>query len=400
MSKRLVVLADDFSGAAEIGGIAYRYGLRAEIQLSLDVNSSADVIVLDTDTRVLSESDAIRKISDIGVSMKPLRPSAHLFKKVDSVMRGHVVSEINALVKTFAFKRVFMLPANPSRGRIIQFGKYFVNDKPLDETIFSMDPDFPATSADIAIKMMHPSPDLTHLHVSPGDTCPNGMLITGNIQSKDDLKKYVSTTNENDLCCGAAELFEAFLENLGYRPQITTTTQPPSLDTAYTLIVNGTTVKNTNDITLYGQSDITVLPLPGNFERAQFIFPDKDALVWHKMVVDALTSRKVAVVSIDHPIQHTKTMSEMFLKQFVMLIQYITGYMNMTEIHFCLTGGATASAIIRHLEHGKLLVKNEITPGVVTLAMIDNKAETYFTVKPGSYAWPASIVQNLHSGKK
>src|SRR5687767_4984989 len=108
----LVVLADDFSGAAEIGGIAHRYGLRVEIQLSLDVNSSADVIVLDTDTRVLSESDAIRKISDIGASMKTLRGSLRLFKKVDSVMRGHLVSEVNALLNAFQFRRVLMLPAN------------------------------------------------------------------------------------------------------------------------------------------------------------------------------------------------------------------------------------------------------------------------------------------------
>jgi D-threonate/D-erythronate kinase len=395
----LVVLSDDFSGAAEIGGIAHRYGLRTEIQLSLNVDSSADVIVLDTDTRMLSESDAIRKISDIGVSIKTLRGSPILFKKVDSVMRGHLVSEVNALFNIFQFGRVLILPANPSRGRIIQFGKYFIEGKPLDESIFSQDPDFPATSADIAIKMIHPRSNLTHLHVSPGDTLPNGMLITGNIQSKDDLKKYVSKTNESDLCCGAAELFEVFLENLGYAPQATWATQSHSSDTAYTLIVNGSTVKNANEITLYAQSEIAVLSLPAKIEGTHFLFSEKDALVWRKMVLDALTSRRAVVVSIDQPIQHSKTMSEMFLKQFIVLIQYITDHMNMNKIHFCLTGGATASSIIRHLEQEKLFVKNEIIPGVVTLAMINNKEEAYFTIKPGSYAWPSSIVKNLQAGK-
>ena len=37
------VLADDFSGAAEIGGIGHRYGLRTEVQLSLDLNTAADL---------------------------------------------------------------------------------------------------------------------------------------------------------------------------------------------------------------------------------------------------------------------------------------------------------------------------------------------------------------------
>ena len=62
----LLVLADDFSGAAEIGGVAHRYGLKTEIQLKLNANSTADIIVLDTDTRSLSESDAVTKISEIG----------------------------------------------------------------------------------------------------------------------------------------------------------------------------------------------------------------------------------------------------------------------------------------------------------------------------------------------
>ena len=65
----LVVLADDFSGAAEIGGIGHRYGLNTEIQLTLDTISTADLVVLDTDTRSLNVTEAYNKISEIGAAL-------------------------------------------------------------------------------------------------------------------------------------------------------------------------------------------------------------------------------------------------------------------------------------------------------------------------------------------
>ena len=102
------------------------------------------------------------------------------------------------------------------------------------------------------------------------------------------------------------------------------------------------------------------------------------------------------MITIDHPVQHDKLLSEKFLNYFVELMQYITSEMDMTRIHFCLTGGATASSIIRQLGEGTWSVKKEIVPGVVTLVM--NKhgiPQGIFTVKPGSYPWPASLLESL-----
>src|SRR5688572_21220535 len=101
----IFVLADDFSGAAEIGGIGHRYGLRTEIQLSLDLNTTADLVVLDAETRSLSEGEAIRKVLETGIELKQWNKPFYLFKKIDSVMRGHLVPELNALQDCFAFNR-------------------------------------------------------------------------------------------------------------------------------------------------------------------------------------------------------------------------------------------------------------------------------------------------------
>ena len=109
-------------------------------------------------------------------------------------------------------------------------------------------------------------------------------------------------------------------------------------------------------------------------------------------------TRKVAVVTIDHPVQHNKILSEKFLKYFVELMEYITRDIALTRIHVCLTGGATASSLIRHFADGKLLVKGEILPGVVSLVMDSNGVQQgLFTVKPGSYPWPPKLIESFSS---
>jgi uncharacterized protein YgbK (DUF1537 family) len=43
----IVVIADDFSGAAELAGLAASRGWNAEVQTSFDANSDADVIAFE-----------------------------------------------------------------------------------------------------------------------------------------------------------------------------------------------------------------------------------------------------------------------------------------------------------------------------------------------------------------
>ena len=82
----IIVLADDFSGAAELAGIGFRYGLNVQIQLEFLENTEADILIIDTNTRSESKDAAIEKtiqfIKNIQQSKEPL----DFFKKVDSVM--------------------------------------------------------------------------------------------------------------------------------------------------------------------------------------------------------------------------------------------------------------------------------------------------------------------------
>ncbi len=394
----VIVLADDFSGAAEIGGIGHSYGLGTEVQLSLDLNTAADLVVLDTDTRSLSEGEAAKKIFDTGTALKKWNKPFYLFKKIDSVMRGHLIPELDALQDCFNFNRILLMPANPGRGRKIIGGEYLINGVKLHETIFASDPDFPVLSSKIRERIGSYTATLKHVHITAGDIPPPGSIVTGDIESKVDLKNYVAALGQDDMCCGAAELFEAFLEHLRFSRRPESAWGMELSKSEFTLIINGSTVKNQNEKDEYNRLNIPQLPLPGDFKNVEFCLSQDIANEWFQKVLDTLQTRKVAVVTIDHPVQQNKILSEKFLKYFVELMTYITRNIPLNKIHFCLTGGATASALIRHYTNDKLFVKGEIEPGVVSLALnADGMQQGWFTVKPGSYPWPPRLMETLSS---
>jgi D-threonate/D-erythronate kinase len=395
----LLVLADDFSGAAEIGGIGYRYGLNTEVQLIFDDKTNADLVILDTDTRSVSEEEAVRKMKDICLSLKSSHRPIKLFKKIDSVLRGHIIPEINLLLYHFRFERILLLPANPGKGRTITDGCYFVNETPLVETVFAKDPHFPIHTSDVSLMVNEKAPALGHVHVRPYDKLPSNALITGDVSSKDDLKKYLKGSTPRDFCCGGAELFEAYLENLG--KSATVEPKGNSVLSASTLIVNGSTIRNNSEDALFERLAINRFSLPGRIEDDQYFLDSDHATQWYQAIVESLNTNRIAAVSIDHPIHPGKNLSGIFLSHLIKMIEYLTGCVNINNVHWCITGGATASAMIRHAALETMQVKEEVAPGVVTLAHVDaNNNEIFLTVKPGSYWWPESWIELLSKNRK
>jgi len=91
-------LADDFSGAAEVGGVAARYGLTATILTDPSRHSDTDLVVIDTGTRSLGPRPAAAVVEEVLRRRTPALRTGWLFKKVDSVLRGPVVAEIAAIL--------------------------------------------------------------------------------------------------------------------------------------------------------------------------------------------------------------------------------------------------------------------------------------------------------------
>ena len=142
----IVVIADDVTGAAEMGGIALRYGLKTIVAEDVDANVKADVLVIYTNTRSMKKEEAVETMAGLTKKASELQPSL-FYKKTDSVLRGHILTEMKAQMQELNFSKGLLVPVNPSLGRTIIDGKYFVNGEPIHQTSFANDPEFPVTSS-------------------------------------------------------------------------------------------------------------------------------------------------------------------------------------------------------------------------------------------------------------
>jgi len=93
----MIVIADDITGAAEIAGIAFESGQKVQLlcadgSLCRDCVTTGCTTVIATDTRSMSEAEAIGETRRVASLLHDIPPSS-LFKKTDSALRGHVVGD-------------------------------------------------------------------------------------------------------------------------------------------------------------------------------------------------------------------------------------------------------------------------------------------------------------------
>ena len=144
----IAIVADDFTGAAELAGISLRYGLNVELYTAEIVATNADVLIVSTDSRSLNKADALKRTEAALKSVLQLKPS-FIYKKIDSVLRGYVLDELNLQMQLMQKSQAFILPANPSMGRTISNGNYYVQGKLISETGFATDPEFPISTSSV-----------------------------------------------------------------------------------------------------------------------------------------------------------------------------------------------------------------------------------------------------------
>ncbi len=131
---RIGVVADDLTGALDTGAGLARAGLRVRVPLgavdaALDV-ADIDAVVINTATREGDAAtardrsrDATRALLRAGVTV--------LYKKVDSVMRGHPGPELAGMLSVLpAGTRAVVAPAFPAQGRVTVDGVQLVHGQP------------------------------------------------------------------------------------------------------------------------------------------------------------------------------------------------------------------------------------------------------------------------------
>ena len=417
----MFIIADDITGAAEMAGIAFRFGLRAHLQLCSPSNTQqllpppstgrerGWVSILATDTRGMSEDEAVAETRHIATNLLIASPSRGrlegwggeiaspsrgrlegAFKKTDSALRGHVVAELTTLMETIGYQRAVYMPANPSKDRIIKDGVYLIKGVPIHETAFSYDPEFPAKTSVLRERF----PDAENHHI-----------IMPDAETLDDICHIVETYNDgHTLFAGAADLFEAWLKK---RPTPLPLPEWRGAD------------RCENSLPLRGEVGGGLLLLCGSTQSKpldlgipEYPMPrvvyDGEAPVtsWIEEIKEAPAG---AILSFGTNTHRTGKEAAVYLRN--AMAEAATAFINTHHPQeIVIEGGATAFCLLNRLDWHHFRITNEIAPGVVRMQLtslnpqpstinrqpstvnrqpstVNPQPSTFITLKPGSYPW-------------
>ena len=148
---KMIVIADDFTGANDTGVQLAKKGARTDVMLTAGQKSSrrADVLVINTESRASDTHEAVRAVTE---ALAPWSKSADMpivYKKIDSTFRGNVGAEIEAALHASGKGLALIAAAIPNAGRITLNGECLVHQVPLAQTEFASDPRTPIVSSRI-----------------------------------------------------------------------------------------------------------------------------------------------------------------------------------------------------------------------------------------------------------
>ena len=367
MSRPLIVLADDLTGAAEIAAIAHERGLRAVVISRLPTEPvDTDVLVIDTDTRLAKPPAAARRLRAAVRRLKKF-PHAGFFKKADSVLRGPVLAELLGSMQALGSQRVVLVAGNPSLGRVIRNGQFFINGQPLDRTSFATDPHHPARTADV-MALLKPAKNISVAYLPPVGPLPRTGVIVGEHRSAADTARWVRLLAPDTLAAGGADFFKAWLgahSGRGRAPATAPTPAEPGL------LLHGTTAPaaNTRFLRFNG------LRAPSAVR-----------------VATALRLRGGAAVAATSLTASDPLAPAIIALNFARLARDLRDAQAFR--HLLIAGGATAASVLRGLGWTRLEVVRVWAPGVVSLRPASAPA-LIVTLKPGSYAWPATVRRSM-----
>ncbi|MEO6520970.1 MAG: four-carbon acid sugar kinase family protein [Mucilaginibacter sp.] len=382
----IIVIADDFTGAAELGGIGLRYNLKVEVNTSVNLQSKADLLVIATDTRSMTKNEAVAEMERVTEQVVKLNPTL-IFKKVDSVLRGYVAEELLAHIQKLSHTRALLVPANPGLGRTIVNGQYLLNGQPLHQSNFATDPDFPVQSSSV-IELL----DGKGIKISSQkhtETLNFEGIVVGDAADHNDLKAWTNRVNRNMIIAGAANFFTALLDKVVIPDEQSQQKKARSFEQPV-LIVSGTAFKKSADAIRKLKDDgFPVSYMPANIIRESEI-NEEEYLQWCDRIVADITKFGKTIIAIDPHNSIKSSQSRLLRQKTATIVNMVCKQIHINEL--LIEGGSTAAAILKQLGIAKLYPVEELALGVIRMSA-DDDSELYITIKPGSYAWPQSVSQ-------
>lgn len=387
----MTVIADDFTGAAEIAGLGLRYGLQVEIESHVQGRSESDLLIIATDTRSMKPEEAYNEVYSITKQLIEFGRGL-TFKKNDSVFRGHIYKELRAVINADVYDRVLLVPANPSLGRVLKDGIYYIKNQYLHETKFSDDPDYPLTTSNVLDLMNADDPGNIEV-LAPGQKIIRQGIIIGEALYEQDLKDWASKVDNTILPAGGAEFFKALLEITGY-DKVTSKIKKAVEFGKNILIVCGSAYSKGKAVFKdIRNSALKIIPMPDSVFTNGFDVKDSFKR-WEEKVVQAFHEHTIVIIEIDQQVVRDRNYAVRLRTEMAKLVQVVLQRVDVNEL--LIDGGATVYSITEKVGFEKFFPVQELSPGVIRMR-VQSREHFFITIKPGSYSWPTLLINYLRS---
>lgn len=380
----IAVIADDFTGAAEIGGLGLLYGFRTAILTHVEEIQNIDLLVIATEMRSLPPEKAAHVSEKLTNELLALKPE-FIYKKIDSVLRGNIGAEIKAQMKASNKTKALVIPANPILRRTIRDGIYYIDEKPLMASKFADDLVYKANSSNV-LELIGKTEGLPIVSISLTDYLPAEGLFIGDTLNMFDLNKWTKIINGEILPSGGAGFFDAILRKRSDIKESYDDT--PIDDDKEALYICGSNFPLSKQSVIEAKRNGHIVSSMPNK-----IYNDRsyDSILidqWSEEIIDAYQTTNRIIVFVPQKPGLNTIRGKQIKEVLGILVKKVLDKKNIDEL--LIEGGSTAHIIVNVLNINTFYPIQSLAPGV-TRMRIDNNKNLCLTMKPGSYEWPKSI---------
>lgn len=390
--KKILLIADDYTGANDTGIKIAERGYEVEVSLKTDEVIESDICVIDTESRNISGNDARKIINKTLNSINNLYNYLFIYKKVDSTLRGNIKEECEEIIKYYKPEIVIFNPAYPVLGRKIIDGIHFVNDLRLKETEFASDPEKPVEEDDIR-KIF----DTTSCHHTLEEV-RNGLTIEEGVNTFDteldsdlaEIAKKCLDLNKKILYIGSAGLCDALFDELIIKD--------PAL-----AIVGSVSKENEMTVDYCAKMGVKVLELTlKDFVEDKYENTLKTALETLDAGEDLLITTSKNRKSYDESKLYLENkglnQDEEFRNLIEVLVEEIVIKSKLSGLF--ITGGTTAFNALKALKASGTVLLRELEPGIIISEIKGLESELLMVSKAGAFGNERTIYNSLAEIRK
>jgi uncharacterized protein YgbK (DUF1537 family) len=359
VAANVIILADDLTGACDSAVAFLKTGRTVRVvldatridaaSLQRDIREQGPAVwAFTTESRGLSEVDAAESVAKYITALAPTLQESIFFKKMDSAARGHLAAETIAALQTTGAALALVAPAFPYAGRTVQSAILRVCDSSGQD-------------ATISLRELFPQMNSAHIHSLP---------VATESQLEQGISRAIANGTRILICDAETQVDLDRLASAAYR-------------SLHQILWTGSA----------GLAHALASALPGLPAKAAPHAPHRDGqTLLFVGTLHPVTRRQLAHLNpYPDPLDRT-VHSVRFDPQFMHEIRVTFAAAPVAAL--ILTGGDTASFVLRALDAATLVLAGEMTPGIPWGWIEGGVADGCIVItKSGGFGEPNSLAE-------